>query len=192
MKLGMIGAGGTGKTTTLDLLNTSLPKIRSVMRETFQEFGWTELTLKGVDPSEVWRFQKTCFDKKIVQDQSFTEGIAERTLLDHLMYCYYYCCHQMDDNVARAMEALTLENMGKYDLLIYFPVGVFKPADDGLRQNGFAYQLLQDAIIRGLLNRMQLRYVTVGHHSVDERVQSINYVIQHGTYNSRQGDYLRL
>lgn len=178
MKIGFIGAGGTGKTTILDLLPDNYKKIRSVMRETFAEMGWTEKDLPSKTPAEVWKFQKLCFDKKILQDQKETEGVAERTLLDHLMYCIYYCSDQMDDNVVTAMMLLTRENMATYDVLFYFPAGIFQPDDDGLRRQGRAYQHLQDAIIIGLIKKLGVDVAIVTGKSVESRMSFITRIME--------------
>lgn len=162
MKIGFIGTGGTGKTATLRLLGDDPPgleKMGSVMRETFEEFHWTEESQLTATPEDVWRFQKTCFDRKIEKDLAWQNKsyVAERTLLDHLMYCFYRAAHIIPDPVARTMELLTKENMQRYDLLFFFPFNAaYEIPDDGLRQPGHAYRVVTDAILRGFIRRMDL------------------------------------
>lgn len=164
MRIGFVGAGATGKSTSLNLLpDLGLEKVRSVVRSVFQEEGLKEADQLTMTGDERWKLQKKIFDRKIEQDfrNKETAFIAERTLLDHMFYCFFRAAEVIDDNVSRTMELLTKENLEQYDLLLYFPSGLFAVEDDGMRQNGLAYQSIQDAAMRGYLHKYGIPYVEV-------------------------------
>lgn len=183
MRVGMIGTGATGKTTTLNLLGNNpsgFEKMGSVMRETFEEWHWKEADQLTALPEEVWRFQKTCFDRKIQKDLDWQgrNFIAERTLLDHLMYCYYRCAHLIPDSVAETMFLLTKENMQRYDLLLFFPyTSTYEIPDDGLRQPGRAYRTVTDAILRGFIRKLKLKTLEIPEGTPLERVSLVRSAI---------------
>lgn len=183
MKIGMIGTGSTGKTTTLNLLGdnpSGFDKMGSVVRETFKEWHWKEEDQLTASPEEVWRFQKTCFDRKVQKDLDWQKKnfIAERSLLDHLMYCYYRCAHVIPDSVAETMFLLTKENLQKYDLLLFFPyTAAYEVPDDGLRQSGRAYRTVTDAILRGLIRKMKLEVSEIPEGTPEGRVDYVRKLI---------------
>ena len=70
MKIGFIGTGGTGKTSTIKQLgDLGLPLLESVSRAVFKEWGWKEEDQRKATPELVWKFQKTIFDRKLIQEE---------------------------------------------------------------------------------------------------------------------------
>lgn len=182
MKLGMVGTGGTGKTTTAKLLEpfTGLTYHPSVPRSVFEELGYTEADQRNMGRHDRWRIQKMIFDRKIQQDHQFPEGIFDRTLVDHVAYCLYQCNDSIDDTMYRSMMLLAQENSVKYDFILYFPIYDWDVKDDGLRDNKLAYRGTIDAIMLGILRKLEISYLVMADGSPDQRVQSILDLLKEG------------
>lgn len=182
MKIGFIGTGGTGKTSTIQQLgDLGLPLLESVSRAVFKEWGWKEEDQRKATPEQVWQFQKTIFDRKLLQEKGLENFLSDRTLLDHLTYCFLRAGRGVAEPAAREMLALTKNNLTTYDFLFFFPNGLFDPGDDGMREQDYVYGVLADATMRGLLNRFGQSYLTVPMGTVDERADFIRNCVKTST-----------
>jgi hypothetical protein len=175
MRIGFCGSGGTGKSTSaLKLAEAGLlPYHKGVARIVFADLGLTENDQENMSRAERWKLQKRMFDETLKQDADQPKGVFDRTTLDHLTYCLYRCADQVDDATAKAMMIVVQENMVKYDLLVYFPLYDWDVRPDGLRQNGFAYRLAIDVMIRGLLKELGLTHHRMPNVGPDVRDQLI-------------------
>jgi len=154
MRIGCIGTGGTGKTTTLRLLEpyTEFPYQPGVMRGVFKEQNVpAEANQHKMSAIDRWRLQKAGFDKKIAQDDANPVGLFDRTLLDHMIYCMIWAWERITDNTCKSMLLLTRENLEAYDLLFYFPLYDWDVPDDGMRENRYASRLAWDLMARSFL-----------------------------------------
>jgi predicted ATPase len=154
MRVGFIGAGGTGKTSLAEALaaKTGWPLHRSINRQVFAQFNQTQLTHTSLPPSQRWAIQRTSFLLKIQQDQANPHGIFERTLLDHYMYCLLYCHEAIPDREISDMQELVQENIAGYTRLYYFPIYNWPVSlADEFRDTGVANRELQDVILQGLI-----------------------------------------
>jgi len=89
MRIGFVGVGGTGKTTTLQSVNESLelPVLASVARLVWKDFGITEKDMiDNRDYEFALRVQRAIFDKRLKAEAEMDDFISDRTLLD--TYCY--------------------------------------------------------------------------------------------------------
>ena len=177
MKIGFIGTGGTGKTTTVNLLTDltetlNLPYVKSTPRGVFQEFGIVETDQAKLSLDMVWKIQRRMFDLKLEMDRQYPNGIFDRTSIDHLAYCYYRAAGAMPDDVAENMEKSVVENMAQYDLVCYFPMLPFD-GNDGLRETGYAYRATIDAIMLGLLHKFAIPYHIVAPGTPEERASQV-------------------
>ncbi len=92
MRIAFCGAGGTGKTTALNVLS-SLPQFRdhavlkSASRTIFEQRGMSEHTEKHMTVEERWGFQGAIFNLKLYRDSEWRNFLADRTVLDHYAYC---------------------------------------------------------------------------------------------------------
>jgi len=181
MKIGFIGVGGTGKTTTIRQLgDLGLPVLESVSRAVFKEWGWKEEDQRSAPPEMVWKFQKTIFDRKLLQEAGVEHFLSDRTLLDHLTYCFLRAGRAVPEGAAREMLDLTRNNLTTYDFLFFFPNGLFDPGDDGMRDRDYVYGVLADATMRGLLNRFGQSCLTVPMGTVEERADFIRNIVKAG------------
>jgi len=182
MKIGFIGTGGTGKTSTIKQLgDLGLPVLESVSRAVFKEWGWKEEDQREATPEQVWKFQKTIFDRKLLQEEGLDDFLSDRTLLDHLTYCFLRAGRGVAERAGKEMLALTKNNLTTYDFLFFFPNGLFDPGDDGMREQDYVYGVLADATMRGLLNRFGQSYLTVPKGTVEERADFIRNCVKAST-----------
>ena len=173
MKVGFIGTGGTGKTTTVKLLeDLGLPYVKSTPRSVFAKYGITEAGQAKITPEQRWSIQHEMFDLKLELDAANPHGLFDRTIVDHLAYCYYRAADIIPDDVASVMEQTAQENMRSYSLVFYFPILPFD-GNDGLRQQGWAYRASIDAIMLGFLNRFRVSYFTVQPGTPEERANMV-------------------
>lgn len=175
IKIGFIGTGGTGKTTTAIELEKFIQEkyFPGVMRGVLEVRGLTELSINGMLGEAIFRLQKTGFDAKMNQDGKEPRGIFDRTLLDHFGYCLFRCSPFIDDSVCKSMMILVKENLTKYDLLFYFPMYEWTLQGDGFRDDSYANRLTHDIIIRGLIKEMHCEIYTVPDIRVEDRIRFI-------------------
>jgi len=179
IRVGFIGASGTGKTSVAQELSRAkdLPLHPSVVRGTFAKFNQTQMSLASSPVEQQWLIQNACFQEKIIQDAANLPGIYERTLLDHYCYCLLYCAPVISDEVGAAMEWEVLKNLSQYSLLYYFPLYPWptSPAD-GFRVVQNTFRETQDLILRGFLTKHRLwnEVHTMLDRSVLQRVQVIS------------------
>lgn len=184
MRVGFIGAGGTGKTTTMKLLSDlGLEEVISVVRPTMSRLGETEETMARKSPEERWFIQNEIFRARLTLEERIRNKrdiITDRTLLDHATYCFYYCANVIQDAAAENMNIAVRECLESYDQLFYFPVGLFKTKNDGFcRYESFAYQLTIDSIMRGFLRRLSLGQFNVPMGTPEERAAWVRRRVKH-------------
>lgn len=182
MRIGFCGVGGSGKSTVAEQVSkiTGLPYLSGVARGVFEELKLTEDDQNNLTPDERWGIQRMIFDRKIVQDEHSKSGVFDRTLLDHHAYCLHRCADCINDSIAKSLEILVGENLKSYHYVFYFPVPTWDVASDGLRQEGRAYRLAVDCIIRGLLGTVKFIPWEVPLQDPQERVKFVMDTIGRG------------
>lgn len=182
VKIGLTGAGGTGKTTVMRLVAKALgvPELPSVVRGVFEDFGVKhEAEQLAWQTERKWQLQRAIFDRRLKVESEYPNGfISDRTILDHLMYCYIRAAEAVSDATALDLESMVVENLRSYDVLVFFPAGQFVPSDDGFRQEGLAYQMLQDCFLRGFLDRHRIRHLQVEPGTPEQRARHVVKQIQ--------------
>jgi len=176
MFIGHVGTGGTGKTTlaqeiagVLDL--TYRP---SVVREVYNEFGWTEESQRLATTEACWKLQKEIFKRKMYQDKYYhKDTVVDRTPVDHLAYCIYRCEKVLIELVLKDYEKETRIGMEKYDLVIYHPIPGWRAEDDGMREGQYSYRRIIDVIMLGYLNSFETPYIVVPDADIKSQRDSI-------------------
>lgn len=173
LKIAFTGAGGTGKTTTVNdfyhqtssdtLKELGSPiKLKSASRSVYVAEQLTEDLVLEMTPAEKWELQTRIFNKKIKLDDSTRSFVADRTLLDHWAYCLMYCATTITEDEYHRTESLVRKHMlATYSHIFYFPWGFWKAPPDGVRQDNPAWQSAIDALILGYLVKWNIPAVAV-------------------------------
>ena len=190
MKIGFLGVGGTGKSTTLNLLEElNLPRLGSVSRSIFQKHGVTESSLIEQPVDVCLRIQREIFEAKLKSDFDFKYGLSERTLLDTYCYMLMWCHRGMSDHLVKSLEIVTEENLKQYSMLFLFSTKYhFKPAD-GFRASGLAQSYIIEALLVGNLRKFGFPYLEVPAGCPDERANFVEFEIKRVQHNANTKEY---
>lgn len=175
LRIGMTGAGGTGKTTLAELISAKydIPFLGSVSRGVFSSRSLTEVDQLSMTPVQQLELQKAIFAAVIEQREKSDYFVADRTFLDHMCYMLYRSGNQISDSYMEVVKRETLRDLRSYDLLIYCPTGMFTPPDDGFRQSGAAYSTAIDLIIRGALDYWDIPHISMGRATPEGRLRMV-------------------
>lgn len=156
MKIGLIGAECTGKTTLGRMLaaELQLPLIGELVRDIVARHGY-ERVEQMPDVVKAQRLYLTAQVEKQI-DMSNISYISDRTPLDNSAYMLLYAAPKM---MQQAIDDFLYEatfHTQTYDLLLYFPIA-WKTENDGFRHTDEgARQDIQD-YVRQLIISMNVR-----------------------------------
>ena len=181
------GAGGTGKTTTLNMFverNPQFKVIRSQSRPTFEKFGvLREDDQDRMAPQQKWELQKAIQEAHWEYMQQFVgqKAIAERTQLDQLTYALQYCYDVITVKEYEWLCKLARDSLPLYGTIFYFPLVEFPGTDDGMRTAKFGKRLQFDWLLQGIIRDFKAKTITVPTGSVQSRVEFVEFYL--GIYN---------
>lgn len=164
VKIGLMGAGGTGKTTDATVIaeKTGLKLMKSASREVYEKMKLTEEMVAQLPDNKKWELQGHIFQVKQYNDDNTYEFIADRTLLDHWSYCLMYCGTFLPNADFLEYETIVRKHMkSAYTHLFYYPWGYWTEPSDGVRQDHWSWQSAIDAMIVGYCHRWSLPVVQV-------------------------------
>lgn len=188
-KIGFVGAGATGKTTTLEVLQPllGLPVYGSVVRGVFKERGVTEYAQNRMSENDKWLLQKAIFDAKVAQEETITgDGLLDRTPVDHLAYCMYRCSAHIHDTQFKELMGQAERMMDTYTHIFYFPIYDWpKDEDDDFRETGLSYRWAIDRIMFGLLDTLGVEFHIMANCSPAERAQGIISLLGQGSASEK-------
>ena len=168
MKALFTGAQGTGKTSVMDVLPVTWPKIKGVTRKCIADNS-LEINMNSTD-----RSQKAIFDAYEQQFKSHKHFISERSLFDVYAFTTYQynkgkCSQELLDEQREKVKEFIVKN--RDSLYIYFPIE-FEIQADGQRSTDKEYQKQIDMMIKNYLDTFGVHYITI-HGTVEERVNQI-------------------
>jgi nicotinamide riboside kinase len=177
MRIGIVGAQGTGKTTLLEALRPKLPDykfIPEVARTIMKRMGLIDLhSLKNLGPGYGLKFQLSCLIEQLSSEDSAGENfVSDRSVLDSWVYCKYRFFEGISFNFWELYETCVLRQTKLYDLIVYTPLE-FPPVSDGVRSSNQSYQRQIDTLIQGAISRFNPRNVVEVTGAVDARVQQV-------------------
>lgn len=156
MKLAMCGAGGTGKTTILNWLRTfrKEPALPSIAKTVNAEFGVeSEDGQKLLSRELQWELQREITRRSADFELQHDNFITDRSMVDRLSYAWLKNPLEFDDPETRAAWInRALFHVKRLDLLIYFPVGLFDPPDNGFRSQHDGERWLFHYVAWGFIN----------------------------------------
>lgn len=182
MKIGFIGTGGTGKSSTALALAkaTGLPIIQSPSRECFKRHGIeTEDAQLKMSSQARLDLQSDIFRAITDQVMNIHTGIFERTPLDNFFYLLFRC-HDIAENAdVQRMDTYVKNGLRRFDLICFFPLLDWAWIDDGMRTNKLAARLQMDYFLSGYIDRLtapRVKYMADG--TIEQRVQIIQKAIK--------------
>ncbi len=184
LKLSLIGAASTGKTTVYEACKQAFPEYNFIpeqVRVLMQELGYTSLYDMDVDPI-AFRFQ--ILKRQILCEKQYSNFIADRGTIDAWVYFRYWLKDNQDLNQTQKQNYLNeFENQAKkaalqYDKIVFFPI-MFDLVEDGIRYNNPEYQnsiselMLQQVNDWGLNDKLYI----IRTKTLIERVQEIRALL---------------
>jgi hypothetical protein len=154
-----MGAGGTGKTTTAEVVakHLNIVALKSASRTVYEREELTEELCAKLADEQKFELQFRIFAAKQEMDKTNYTFVADRTLLDHWAYCLLYCANFMPNKeFDKFEEGVRVHMLTQYTHLFYFPWGYWAPAADGVRSEVRAWQSAVDALIAGYIQRWRL------------------------------------
>lgn len=177
MKIGMVGAHGTGKTSMAEAMVNGPFSRFSLVPSTARQikaYGYpinreaTELSqilvplLRMVDEAEAFVDQRTRMYKQGI--------ISDRTLVDSLAYTMYQNLHvwESGDLVENISFRLAKMHINTYNVLLYFPI-YWDNVDDGVRDPSEQYRREIDNNIQTILELLDINYYRVPNVPPEQR-----------------------
>ncbi len=176
MKIGILGAQGTGKTTLAEALAKELgyPLIPEIVRGVLKDMGMSSpRELKG-NPEKGKEFQMKCLYRQIAEERKHENFVSDRTTIDNAAYWMKWHAHKNPSHVNTEYYQTAWENAKKYDLLVYVPPEI-PLVDDGCRSTNKDYQEEMAWLIGVLLYVWGENYITV-EGTLEERVAQVKEV----------------
>lgn len=172
MKIGFIGAGGTGKTTTAKALADILgvPFMQSPSRSCFEKHGVvTEDAQNAMTSQQRLALQMDIFEAIDQQVWNNEDGIFERTHLDNFFYLLFRCHDIVTREQIAKMGETTYLGLQTFDALFYAPIYNWN-IKDGIRTELFAPRLLCASFAKRYLEHNKFEHYDLPDSPTQDRV----------------------
>lgn len=184
MKLAFTGTHSTGKTTLVREISHSISAryTQKYVTEVARKIIGRGYSLGDKATEEAYLHYISDQLEEEHDMDSYDLFVSDRTLLDPLAYMLVnkeYSCPVISEYLIRMMENIWLMEQKKYDWYVYFPIE-FPLVEDGIRPHGNRYREAVDEMIYFLLQKNNIRYITVN-GSVAERKNQIMDLLRRGS-----------
>jgi len=121
MRIGIVGAAGTGKTTLAKGLSVHLgvplvpDTIQAVLRDRGRD-SW-----RGVDPGDRRRIREEALRRKIAAEADLEAFVSDRTSVDYLAYWLQNQSESEERHVNQAFLDLCRDNAARFDVFVHLP-----------------------------------------------------------------------
>ena len=118
--------------------------------------GLDEQSFKALSPEEKIQFQVEVFKAKIAQDRNTERFVADRTLIDHLIYCLILLQGTLSPSQVNELISVTKDHCNQaYDIIFYIPTVGYSPKPDQVRYTDPALIGAFDFASLGFLTHLQ-------------------------------------
>lgn len=168
-----VGAGGSGKTTTLDLvakkLNIPVEQVTTKqVRDKYLLNSQNEILAVGntvphigiAFQEEMIRTRKDHFDF-LCDGKCVTEFCTDRTPLDSLAYTYLQNSYWDTEEHINVLKDLVRDSADNYDYIFMFPTAVFPIENNGQRGLNREYHRMVETVIRWLAPQVGYELIDV-------------------------------
>lgn len=183
MRIAFCGSQGTGKSTLVPLLSKKLgiPVMNKTTQEVMDEFGFKSQDDVLSDPGKTGIYFQTAMIKsrhdffKEKNLTGITDYITDRTPLDSWAYFLVHNSYYATDEQSEHLFNLVKESSEYFDYVFTLTPGLFRVAENGIRNTKVFYQkTIQAMIERNALDvGFKLIHVPSDVLSVDDRVNWI-------------------
>ena len=180
-RIGLTGAGGTGKTTLAKALaeKYDIPYVSEGVRTYMKENNISHL--RELDSKGPKKLQDVVLARKMLLELSNESFIADRTSIDTAAYCLRWCSRddELQEWVKGYVDACLRYASLFYDIIVFVPTGVFPLEDDGVRSSKPAYQFEVQTLMWGLVGQMEEKHKNgpelhlLKRSSVEDRVKEV-------------------
>ncbi len=181
MKIAIIGAHGTGKTTIIDYLKRDFPDYYfygDIFRELATKLGYTR-------PREIVEESGISVLVSAALNAYHDIDTRKRVILDQgpvVMMAYYYThLNRLNEKTNRFIENLARHYTSKIDLYIYFPIGKIPLISDEMRPVDLDFQHAVDRMLKYSLDALAVdksRIYKVSSIGIHERVEEVKGIIE--------------
>lgn len=163
VKIGVIGAHGTGKSTLVLGLAARIKEFNpglkvGIVSEVARSCPWP-VNKETTEEGQTWIFHKQTLEELEAAKRNDVV-ICDRTVLDNLTYAYRAGFH----NVVKNLLTVAVAWMRTYDLILFVRPGDYAPTDDGFRDSDKEFQREIDCQINDWLRLPGLP--GVNHHNI--------------------------
>lgn len=167
MRISVVGAHGTGKTTLCQEIAQALDChfIPDIVADAFR-LGF-EINEKTPPESQFW-----ILSKQIELERNTPKPwVMEKSLWDNLVYGSFSI---EDEEVLSVIEKIVLAN-AKYDIVFYLPIE-FPIADDGLRSLDVGFQKFVDERLLQYMHKHRIDYHVLGGALKDRLADAVRII----------------
>jgi len=181
MKVGFVGASGSGKSTTAEAIfkRYNVGLIKEVARIVFEEFsekyGFRDLVeLRNSD--KYINFQKRILCEQIGLEREavreFDVVLCDRTVYDIYMYAYLYS-KPRDFESFLSYYNYRMKTFEEYDKIFFFEYLKGVDVDDGFRTPDVKYRDTQEIILKKILENLGINYTYIPQKPLEVRIGEV-------------------
>jgi len=176
LKIGIVGASCTGKTTLATKLSKyfNLEVIGEIARELFQEFNIAS-PRELINLEDEKRFQQSILDAKRKAESNLDHFVADRTFIDAAAYWLFHLSQKVKDEESYAYFQRCRDYMNDYNIVIFLPYDRLGGClvNDGVRTGRIYYNYAMHLLMEGMLADWNINHLLL---SSKEDIEAIEYV----------------
>ncbi|MCK9369542.1 ATP-binding protein [Candidatus Dojkabacteria bacterium] len=156
MRILIIGAQGTGKTTLANDIVSANPELKLLPEVARMALAAGFKLDKSADfETELW----IALTQIGMEDKAGDNWVADRGLVDLLAYVINL--FPEDEHLMNIIQRMLEKRLKTYDLVIYLPTGEFPLVEDGVRLIDYDFQESIDLAIRQIIDRYGISVVKI-------------------------------